>query len=88
MAPSMHSEEPPKYSEAEKILDDGASTKSSLASTKSSGFRPGAVRRSNTSNTSGDRELLSEDEGLPGHKPIREREVEWGIGDDARMGLE
>lgn len=85
---SNSSEEPPRYSEihGEKILDDTASTRSSTKSSRSSGFRPGAVRRSNTSTTTGGEH--SEDEGLPGHKPIREREAEWGIGDDARMGLE
>jgi hypothetical protein len=77
---SVHTDMPPKYSEKE---DDAASTNSKGSKTS---FRPGAIRRSTTSNTSG--EIPSEDEGLPGHKPIREREAEWGIGDDARMGLE
>jgi len=71
-------ESPPKYTET--VADDSAST-------KSSGFRPGAPRRSNTSGKNSV-DIPSEDEGLPGHKPIRERESEWGIGDDARMGLE
>ena len=63
--------------------DDNASTNSKGSR---SSFRPGAPKRSTTSTMTGD--MLSGDEGLPGHKIIREREAEWGIGDDARMGLE
>lgn len=57
------------------------------SSTKSSGFRSGTLKRSSASG----RESLSspdEDEVLPGHIPHLDRDGDWGIGDDARMGLE
>jgi hypothetical protein len=80
---------PPKYSDV--VADDSASTKSSGKS--SSGFRSGALKRSNASGIEslGSRE---DDEdgvlslGLPGHRPHVDRDGDWGIGDDARMGLE
>ena len=72
------SEPPPKY--AETVHPDSAST-------NSSGFRRRALRRANTrEGLASDRD--EEDEGLPGHMPIMERDRDWGIGDDARMGLE
>ena len=68
-------EAPPKYSEV--TADDGASTRSS---TKSSSRRSAISKRTS----------LDEDEevALLGHRPHLERDGDWGIGDDARMGLE
>jgi hypothetical protein len=70
----------PNYSDV--VADDSAST-------KSSGFRTGALKRSSASgrDSLGSREG-DEDEGLPGHRPHMERDGDWGIGDEARMGLE
>jgi hypothetical protein len=65
---------------SEVILDD-------TSSTKSSGLRPGALKRTSTTGK-GSLELNGEDETLPGHRPHRARNGDWGIGDEARMGLE
>jgi len=65
---------------SEVILDDSSST-------KSSGLRPGALKRTSTTGK-GSLELNAEDETLPGHRPHRARDGDWGIGDEARMGLE
>jgi hypothetical protein len=69
-------ESPPKYSDV--MADDSASTKSSA---KSSSRRSGLSKR--TSIQEEEDELLS-----PGHRPRLDRDGDWGIGDDARMGLE
>jgi len=67
---AVHNDPPPEYAES--------------VSSRSSGLRPGSIRRRGTNSVDGP----SEDEGLPGHAPHRERNGDWGIGDDARMGLE
>lgn len=72
---STPTESPPKYSEV--IVDDSASTRSS---TKSSSRRSGMSKRTSLEE--------EEDDVLPGHIPHLERDGDWGIGDDARMGLE
>jgi hypothetical protein len=73
---SVPSEPPPKYS------DDNVSVNSS----KSSGFRPGALKRSNTSGKNSV-DLGTEDDDSV--LRLREnRAADWGIGDDLRMGLE
>jgi len=71
---STPSGSPPNYSDV--VADDSAST-------KSSGFRSGALKRSGASGREslGSRE---EDEA----SPHVERDGNWGIGDEARMGLE
>lgn len=56
---------------------------SDSSSTKSSGFRPGAVKRASTIGK-GSVDLNSDDDTLPGQRP----HGDWGIGDEVRMGLE
>lgn len=60
-----------------KKMVDGASISTSTSSVRSSGGRPKTLRERNTSGT-------SEDETRP---PDRS-DGGWGIGDEARMGLE
>lgn len=66
---------------SESIHDDSSST-------KSSGFRPGAAKRASTTGKVSSVDLNAEDETLPGHRPHRARDGDWGIGDEAKMGLE
>jgi hypothetical protein len=80
---------PPKHNDV--TTDDSSSTRSSL-------FRPGILKRSSASGreslgsertgTGSDRIEIDEAEELPGHQPLRPRDGDWGIGDEARMGLE
>jgi hypothetical protein len=73
---SVRSGRPP----SEVTLDDSSST-------KSSGFRPGSLKRTSTTGK-GSVDLNADGETLPGHQQLRERDGDWGIGDEARMGLE
>jgi hypothetical protein len=72
---SVKSGKPP----SELTLDDNSST-------KSAGFRPGSLKR--TSTTGKGSVDLDEGEALPGQLPHRERDGDWGIGDEVKMGLE
>ncbi|KFY03401.1 hypothetical protein O988_01515 [Pseudogymnoascus sp. VKM F-3808] len=72
---SVKSGKPP----SELTLDDSSST-------KSAGFRPGSLKR--TSTTGKGSVDLDEGEALPGQLPHRERDGDWGIGDEVKMGLE
>lgn len=65
---------------SEVILDDSSST-------KSSGFRPGSSKRTSTTGK-GSVDLNADGETLPVHQPLRGKDSDWGIGDEARMGLE
>jgi hypothetical protein len=84
-------EPPPEYTDKISIKDSSKSdksksdkSKSDNASTKSStnSARPGARRRRGTG-SSYSISLASDDD-----RPEQVREADWGIGDDARMGLE
>jgi hypothetical protein len=59
-----------------------STNKSDGSSTKSSGFksRPADLRRRGTGSSLS---IASDDD-----RPLRPRESDWGIADDARMGLE
>ncbi|TVY18339.1 Peroxisomal membrane protein PEX30 [Lachnellula arida] len=78
---------PPQYelAEKEKEKEKASSIKSDNASTKSSGFRQGGGARKRHTRTPSRRSSLSyaSDDDKPRHN-----EADWGIGDDARMGLE
>lgn len=78
---------PPQYELAEKEQEKekANSIKSDDASTKSSGFRQGGGARKRHTRTPSRRSSLSyvSDDDKPRHN-----EADWGIGDDARMGLE
>jgi hypothetical protein len=66
------------------IRDDNSS-KSDKESMKSfRGNRPGSMRRRATGSRRSSLSLKENDDGAP----HRLRESDWGIGDDARMGLE
>jgi len=72
-SPIAISESPPAYAESIK----------SVNSTKSSGFRPGSVKRRGSRSRGSSLSLASDDD-----RPLTRREADWGIGDEARMGLE
>lgn len=78
---------PPQYElpEQEKEKEREKSIKSDDASTKSSGFRQGGDARKRHMRTPSRRSSHSyaSDDDKPRHN-----EADWGIGDDARMGLE
>lgn len=74
---------PPKYKQHE---DDTASMASANSSTKSSGLRPGALKRSNTTGKSGE-DLADSVFELEGNSRTHAGH-DWGLGDDARMTLE
>lgn len=75
--------EPPEYAESIKSIN-------SAKSTTSSGFRAGSVRRrgSKSRGSRGSSMSASAKANNEGERPHTAREADWGIGDDARMGLE
>ena len=74
------SEAPPEYAESVRSVKS--------TNSKSSGFRPGSLRRRGTAGTASQTSSLSLREGSDENEPPRRREADWGIGDEARMGLE
>lgn len=77
---------PPKYKRHEDDTSSIASAKSGGSSTKSSGLRPGALKRSNTIGKSSV-DLVDSVYELEGTSR-RDGGADWGLGDDARMTLE
>lgn len=77
---------PPEYPEslrAESLRSDSTSAKSFKSN---SGFRPSSFKKSemiNRASRTNSLSLASDDD-----RPPRAKESDWGIGDDARMGLE
>jgi hypothetical protein len=74
------SEPPPQYEISEKEKEN--SIKSDNASSQGSSFRQGGARKRRTASRRSSLSYISDDD-----KP-RHNEADWGIGDDARMGLE
>lgn len=75
-SPVVPSDPPPEYAESVKSMK-------SIDSAKSSGFRPGSIRRRGSKSRGSSLSHASDDD-----RPHTRREADWGIGDDARMGLE
>lgn len=77
-SPVTQSEPPPEYAESVKSIK-------SVDSTKSSGFKPGSIRRrgSRSRGSSLSHHSVDDDD-----RPHTRREADWGIGDDAKMSLE
>lgn len=71
----------PGYEESVKSFDSGKSTKSTKS--KGSGFRTESLKKSSVKSRTSSFATHSDEE-----RPPRPRESDWGIGDDARMGLE
>ena len=80
-APST-SENPPEYAESVRSFDSTKSVKSAQ-SARSSGFRPDSLKRSSLKSRTSSFTGGSDEE-----RPHRPQQTDWGIGDDARMGLE
>ncbi|CAG8958732.1 hypothetical protein HYFRA_00011575 [Hymenoscyphus fraxineus] len=82
---STTSEPPPDYAEKESLRSDNSSTKSN-----SKNLTPGALRRRGTGSTTTRESRRSSTSYGTGDddRPHTLTEADWGIGDDARMGLE
>ncbi|KIN02136.1 hypothetical protein OIDMADRAFT_53654 [Oidiodendron maius Zn] len=80
-APNPTSEPAHEYAESVRSFDSTKSVKSTHS--KSSGFRPESLKRSSLKSRTNSFTTESDEE-----RPPRPRHTDWGIGDDARMGLE
>ncbi|KAG9238766.1 integral peroxisomal membrane peroxin-domain-containing protein [Amylocarpus encephaloides] len=83
---SLPTDLPPDYAEKASLASDNASISSKMSN--SSRFRPTLRRRWGTGNRDTSRTSSVSFGGSDDDRPIRANEADWGIGDDARMGLE